>query len=47
MRELEDVERQAKETAKIICQLKERVAQLRKTEKMTEVEAKELEQTNK
>lgn len=47
LRELEDAEQQAKETAKIIYELKTRVTELLKKEKCTEAEAKELEQKNK
>ncbi|XP_031349099.1 outer dense fiber protein 2-like isoform X2 [Photinus pyralis] len=47
IKELEDAEQQAMETAKIIYDLKQRVAQLLSKEKMTEVEARELEEKNK
>ncbi|KAK4877754.1 hypothetical protein RN001_010260 [Aquatica leii] len=47
IKELEDAEQQAMETAKIIYELKQRVAQLLSKEKMTETEAKELEEKNK
>ncbi|KAK5642962.1 hypothetical protein RI129_009129 [Pyrocoelia pectoralis] len=47
IKELEDAEQQAMETAKIIYELKQRVAQLLSKEKMTELEAKELEEKNK
>ncbi|KAJ8924761.1 hypothetical protein NQ315_000914 [Exocentrus adspersus] len=47
LRELEDAEKQAKETAAVINQLKTRVGELLQKEKMTEVEAKELEEKNK
>lgn len=45
--ELESAEKQAKETAKIICDLRNRVAELLKKDKMTQLEAKELEEKNK
>ncbi|XP_076272335.1 uncharacterized protein LOC143203901 isoform X2 [Rhynchophorus ferrugineus] len=47
LRELEDAEKQAKATAVVIAELKDRVTQLLQKEKMTEAEAKELEQKNK
>nr|XP_023016569.1 outer dense fiber protein 2 isoform X1 [Leptinotarsa decemlineata] len=46
LKELEDAEKQAKETAKIIEELKNRVMELSKKERMTEEEAKELEEKN-
>ncbi|XP_056635139.1 uncharacterized protein LOC130444134 [Diorhabda sublineata] len=46
MKELEDAECQAKETAKIIAELKLQVMELSKKETMTEDEAKELERKN-
>ncbi|KAG5892911.1 hypothetical protein JTB14_006226 [Gonioctena quinquepunctata] len=46
LKELEDAEKQAKETAKIIGELKERVTELSKKPQMTEEEAKELEEKN-
>ncbi|KAF5278926.1 hypothetical protein FQR65_LT15485 [Abscondita terminalis] len=46
IKELEDAEQQAMETAKIIYELKQRVAQLLSKETMTEVEARELEEKN-
>ncbi|KAJ8943935.1 hypothetical protein NQ314_009599 [Rhamnusium bicolor] len=47
LKELEDAEKQAKETAKIINELKTRVAELLQKEQMTEEEGRELEQKNK
>nr|CAH7739672.1 unnamed protein product [Callosobruchus chinensis] len=47
LKELDDAERQAKETANVIFQLKTRVGELALKEKMTEEEAKELEAKNK
>lgn len=47
LKELESAEKQAKETAKIISDLRTRVGELLKKEKMTETEAKELEEKNK
>lgn len=47
MKELEDAEQQAKETAAIINELKTRVAELLQKDQMTEADAKELEQKNK
>ncbi|VEN56310.1 unnamed protein product [Callosobruchus maculatus] len=47
LKELDDAERQAKETANVIFQLKTRVGELAQKEKMTEEEAKELEAKNK
>ncbi|XP_044269429.1 outer dense fiber protein 2 [Tribolium madens] len=47
LRELEEAEKQAKATAKIIYELKTRVTELLKKEKNTEAEAKELEDKNK
>lgn len=47
LKELEDAERQAKETADIITELRNRVGELLKKEKMTEAEAIELEEKNK
>ncbi|CAH0547664.1 unnamed protein product [Brassicogethes aeneus] len=47
MRELEDCERQAKETAGVISKIKKRVSELMTKEKMSEAEAKELEAMNK
>lgn len=47
MKELEDAERQANETAAIIHDLKTRVAELLQKDQMTEEDARELEQKNK
>ncbi|KYB28655.1 outer dense fiber protein 2 [Tribolium castaneum] len=47
LRELEEAEKQAKATAKIIYELKTRVTELLKKEKNTEAEARELEEKNK
>ncbi|KAL1518064.1 hypothetical protein ABEB36_001745 [Hypothenemus hampei] len=47
LKELEEAEKQAKATAQVITELKNRVGELLQKEKMTEVEAKELEEKNK
>ncbi|CAH2009726.1 unnamed protein product [Acanthoscelides obtectus] len=47
LKELDDAERQARETVNVIFELKKRVAELAQKEKMTEEEAKELEAKNK
>lgn len=47
IKELEDAEQQAMETARIIYELKQRVAQLLGKAKMTEVEGRELEEKNR
>ncbi|XP_050295290.1 myosin-9 [Anthonomus grandis grandis] len=47
LKELEEAEKQAKATAKVITELKNRVGELLQKEKMTEAEAKELEDKNK
>ncbi|XP_060535465.1 myosin-9 [Cylas formicarius] len=46
LRELEEAEKQAKVTAKVIADLKERVGELLEKEEMTETEARELEAKN-
>ncbi|XP_030766012.1 myosin-11 [Sitophilus oryzae] len=46
LKELEEAEKQAKATANVIADLKDRVAELLKKEKMSEAEGKELEQKN-